>query len=91
MTTENEDRLVLTVMEAAKLLRLSRGLAYEGVRLGQIPSIHTGRRILIPRAALQRLLDGELSSIPGNQESPGVDPTEARDRSRVVTRNMQVQ
>ena len=82
---------MLTVMEAAKLLRLSRGLAYEGVRLGQIPSIHIGRRILIPRAALQRLLDGELSSIPGNQESPGVHPTEARDRSRVVTRNMQVQ
>ena len=46
--------VVFTVEEAAELLRISRGSAYEAVRAGQIPSVHIGRRILIPR---QLLLD----------------------------------
>lgn len=65
MATENRERLVLTVSEAAKQLGLSRGLMYEAVRTNQIPSIRIGRRILIPRAALQRLLD---ASIPSSSE-----------------------
>ena len=50
--------LVYSVAEAGKLLGLSRGLMYEGIRTGQIPSVKIGRRILIPRAALDRLLEG---------------------------------
>ena len=52
-----DDRLILTVEEAAGLLGISRGLAYEAVRTGQIPSISIGRRRLVARAALERLLD----------------------------------
>lgn len=52
-----EKRLTLTVEEAAEILGLSRAFAYEAVRRGEIPSIRIGRRILVPRAALQRLLD----------------------------------
>jgi excisionase family DNA binding protein len=48
---------VLTVDEAAKLLRISRGSAYEAVRQGVIPSISIGRRILVPWVGLQRLLE----------------------------------
>jgi len=68
MADNNEQGLVLTVSEAAKLLRLSRGSAYEGIRLGQIPSIRIGRRILIPRAALLRLLDSGIPRPPSNLE-----------------------
>ena len=68
MTENKEQSLVLTVEETAKFLRISRGSAYEGVRLGQIPSIRVGRRILIPRAALVRLLDGGIPSPPSNLE-----------------------
>ncbi len=50
-------RLVLSVKEARGQLGLSRGLMYEALRTGQIPSIRIGRRILIPRVALERLLD----------------------------------
>jgi len=49
--------LVLTPLEAAKLLRIGRGTAYEQIRCGTIPSIRMGRRILIPRAALLRMLE----------------------------------
>jgi len=60
MSDEHEESLVVTVVEAARMLRLSRGLTYEAVRQGQIPSVKVGRRILIPRVALQRLLDGHI-------------------------------
>lgn len=53
---EAQEELVLTVDEAAKALRISRGLAFIAVRDGTLPSIRIGRRILIPRGALQTLL-----------------------------------
>ncbi len=58
MPQENTNVSVLTVEEARKLLRLSRGLMYEAIRTGQIPSVRIGRRILIPRIALDRKLEG---------------------------------
>ena len=51
--------LVLTVEEAAGLLRISRGLAYEMVRSGRLPSIRLGRRLLVPRSAPERMLEGD--------------------------------
>jgi excisionase family DNA binding protein len=50
------DRLVLTVDEAAYLLNISRGLAYELVARGELPAIRLGRRIVIPRVAMEELL-----------------------------------
>lgn len=58
MGTENNGRLVLTVKEVQKLLGLSRGLVYQAIQSGQIPSIRIGRRVLIPRAALEHILAG---------------------------------
>ncbi len=57
MATDDSEKLVLTVGEARLKLGLSKGSIYEAVHSGQIPSIRIGRRILIPRAALQRLLE----------------------------------
>lgn len=51
------DRLTLTVEEAAHLLGISRGLAYELARSGKLPVIRLGRRLLIPRVALERMLN----------------------------------
>jgi excisionase family DNA binding protein len=48
--------LVFTVDEAAKLLRVGRKQAYEAVAGGEIPSFRIGKRILIPRAALEQML-----------------------------------
>ena len=52
------DSLVLTPIETAKLLRIGRGTVYEQIRCGAIPSIRMGRKILIPRAALMKMLEG---------------------------------
>lgn len=58
-----DKRLTLTVEEAAEILGLSRAFAYEAVRRGEIPSIRIGRRVLVPKAALNRLLSGEQESL----------------------------
>ena len=55
-TANPPDRLVLTVDEAAYLLNISRGLAYELVARGELPAIRLGRRIVIPRVAMEELL-----------------------------------
>jgi len=49
--------LTLTTTEAAELLRVGRTTIYESIRRRQIPSIRFGRRILIPRAALTKVLN----------------------------------
>ena len=51
------DRLTLTVEEAAHLLGISRGLAYEMARSGKLPVVRFGRRLLVSRRALERMLD----------------------------------
>lgn len=53
----DNDRLTLTVEEAARLLGISRALAYELVARGEVPGIRLGRRIVVPRRALDTLLD----------------------------------
>lgn len=68
MGTESTARLVLSVEETRQQLGLSRGLMYEAIRRGQIPSIRIGRRILIPRVALEKLLD-EVVVHKENRES----------------------
>jgi len=50
---------ILTVAEAAKLLRIGRNTCYEMARLKKIPSIVLGRRVLVPKRALMKLLGCE--------------------------------
>ncbi len=54
--TGDIESAVWSVTECAKILRLSRGSAYQGIIEGSIPHIKIGRRILIPKVALQKLL-----------------------------------
>ncbi len=55
---DDDQRLTLTVTEAAQALGISRGMAYECVRTGEIPSVRLGGRILVPRKRLDDLLHG---------------------------------
>ena len=51
------ERLTLTVREAAHLLGISRGLAYELARCGKLPSVRFGHRLVVPRVALEKMLN----------------------------------
>jgi len=55
------DRATYTVPEAATLIGIDKLTLYGAIRKGQSPVavIVVGRRYLIPKAALNRLLSGE--------------------------------
>ncbi len=57
-------RLTMTVEEAAAALGISRAFAYEAVTRNEIPHVRIGRRILIPRAALERMLGDAGTTAP---------------------------
>jgi excisionase family DNA binding protein len=54
--TAKPERRVVTVGEAAAILQISRGAAYQAAKTKQLPTIRIGRRLLVPLAALERLL-----------------------------------
>ena len=57
MKADSPERQTLTVAEAARLLGIGRNTAYEAIRRRQIPSVRVGKRILVPLAALERMLE----------------------------------
>ena len=66
---ETTDRLTFTVEQTAKLLGIGRNLCYERVKTGEIPVIRIGRRLLVPRRALERLLDQGQAVPPAQSKS----------------------
>ena len=48
--------LTVSVEEAARMLGISRGAAYTHARDGSLPTLRLGKRLLVPRAALDKLL-----------------------------------
>ena len=86
-----EERATITVTEAARLLGVSRSLAFEAVARGEIPSLKIGRRIVVSKKALEDLLESgrQIPSVSGNgsTRADGSAPTpdqkaDARRRSQ---------
>lgn len=61
------DKLVLTIEEGRKVLGIGRNSMYEAVRRGEIPALRIGRRLVIPKVALDRILNsvGQAKSSAG--------------------------
>lgn len=57
-----KDRLTVSVEEAAVLLGISRALAYELVRRGELPRLRLGRRVVVPRKALEEFVETATAS-----------------------------
>jgi len=51
-----DERLTLSIAEAATILRVSRNTAYSMAREGKLPVIRLGRRLIVPRKGLNELL-----------------------------------
>lgn len=50
------EKIVLSVPEAGELLGISRAHAYLMVKQGRLPIIALGRRLVVPIAALEKML-----------------------------------
>ncbi len=47
---------VLTVPEAAAILRVGRTTLFDAIARGEVPAIRVGRRVLVARATLEQLI-----------------------------------
>jgi excisionase family DNA binding protein len=57
MARTKDERVAITIPEAAKKLGIGRNSAYRAATNGEIPTIRLGKRLLVPLAAFQRLLE----------------------------------
>jgi excisionase family DNA binding protein len=60
---ECSQRKTCTIGEAGEMLGIGRAASYEAARRGDIPTLKIGRRIVVPLAALERLLTGDARSV----------------------------
>jgi excisionase family DNA binding protein len=57
LAEKGTQRRTVTIKEAAKILGIGRDQAYNAARLGQLPVIKIGRRLLVSLPALTRMLE----------------------------------
>ena len=55
---DKKDTLTISVERAGELLGLSRNSAYTAAKNGQLPVLKIGKRLLVPKVALERMLAG---------------------------------
>lgn len=55
------EKLTLSVEEAGKLLGVSRQIAYQLSRRPDFPTLHIGRRVLVPRKQLEAWMDRNVT------------------------------
>ncbi|MGE4164114.1 MAG: helix-turn-helix domain-containing protein [Vicinamibacterales bacterium] len=91
---------VLTVEEAADVLRIGRTLAYELARRFEVsdgaaglPVLRIGRVLRVPKSALARILAGELLLEPAATSTPAsvTSPSAARAPRRASKRRRSAQ
>ena len=56
-----QERLTLTVEQAGELLGISRALAYELARTGRLPTLRFGKRIVVPKKAIESMLERPIA------------------------------
>lgn len=63
----------VTIETTARVLNVGRSSAYAAAAAGEIPTIRVGRRLLVPSAALRRMLQMDDTSKPGGSSVLNVE------------------
>ena len=65
------EKLTLSVSEAADMLGISRNLAYDLARRGELPGIIKlgQKRLVVSRMAILKLLQGDENALPANSRT----------------------
>lgn|GEM_PF-978426 len=54
---QSEQKLAVSVEQAGQMLGISRGLAYQMAKTGELPTVRIGqRRLVVPLASLEAML-----------------------------------
>lgn len=64
----SEEKLTITVEEAGMMLGIGRALAYEMAKTGRLPVLRFGKRMVIPRRAMEEMLKTASVKQPDTQE-----------------------
>ena len=65
------EKLTLSVEETGKLLGVSRQIAYQLSRRADFPTLHIGRRVLVPRKQLEEWMDRHVTGAEVNFDQAG--------------------
>ena len=84
-----DQRLTLTIPEACQVLGIGETMLRQMIRVERLPILRIGRRVLIPRQAVEALVAGacgEPRGTPGpiawEQSAASGEPSPARERRR---------
>jgi excisionase family DNA binding protein len=55
-SSHNTQRLTVSVEQAGRILGISRGAAYARASDGTLPVLRLGKRLLVPKSALDKML-----------------------------------
>jgi excisionase family DNA binding protein len=69
------ERRTYTIEEAAQLCGIGRATAYAAARSGDLPTVRLGRRLVVPRAALAKLLGEDLPANDNGARHKEVSPS----------------
>ena len=62
------EKLTLSVEEAGKLLGVSRQVAYQLIHRPDFPTLHIGRRVLVPKKQLEAWMDRQTQGYTDNSD-----------------------
>ena len=70
------ERETMSVPEAARRLGISRNSAYAAIQRGELFAVRIGHRLVVPKRAVDRLLDGPA---PDRGAAPELTATSGRE------------
>jgi excisionase family DNA binding protein len=78
ISTQTAQPATCSVPEAGQALGISRQSAYQAARTGELPTVKIGRRLLVPRRALETMLCIENDVALGGQSERAAADSAAR-------------
>ncbi|HEX6349874.1 MAG TPA: helix-turn-helix domain-containing protein [Candidatus Dormibacteraeota bacterium] len=78
------ETLLLNAEETARLLGLGRTKVYEMLAAGELPVIHIGRSVRVPRAALADWIAGRTLTTNDRVFTGGIDNAQTRLKLRTT-------
>jgi excisionase family DNA binding protein len=79
------DKLIVSVPEAAELLGVSDDLVYELTERGDLPCIRLGRRKVIPRKAIESLVEQVVTDFASDVARTVTERASTRSKGQTTT------